>query len=210
MGSLRGAEGAGAGVGTGGRSSVWLEHSTVTREVAGSSPVAPAIIFILLSRSLSVRSCLSGFAGHDLQRWSGCLPSARQHPIPQPRFPSAPLASARLAPWAFQILCGLAALSPRPGDDWQRLVFQDEYMPPSRRENAAWGKPQGRPHGKSQGKLPITTFVEVLSNFSGPRVRRSNLLETEWHRGPKSMTYCAQGHASSCHCLGAALSLQRF
>ncbi len=24
-----------------GRSSVWLEHSTVTREVAGSSPVAP-------------------------------------------------------------------------------------------------------------------------------------------------------------------------
>ncbi len=27
----------------GGRSSVWLEHSTVTREVAGSSPVAPVL-----------------------------------------------------------------------------------------------------------------------------------------------------------------------
>jgi len=27
----------------GGRSSVWLEHSTVTREVAGSSPVAPVV-----------------------------------------------------------------------------------------------------------------------------------------------------------------------
>ena len=26
-----------------GRSSVWLEHSTVTREVAGSSPVAPVV-----------------------------------------------------------------------------------------------------------------------------------------------------------------------
>ena len=27
-----------------GRSSVWLEHSTVTREVAGSSPVAPVVV----------------------------------------------------------------------------------------------------------------------------------------------------------------------
>ncbi len=27
-----------------GRSSVWLEHSTVTREVAGSSPVGPVVV----------------------------------------------------------------------------------------------------------------------------------------------------------------------
>ncbi len=27
-----------------GRSSVWLEHSTVTREVAGSSPVGPVLV----------------------------------------------------------------------------------------------------------------------------------------------------------------------
>ena len=27
-----------------GRSSVWLEHSTVTREVEGSSPVAPVVV----------------------------------------------------------------------------------------------------------------------------------------------------------------------
>ena len=29
-----------------GRSSVWLEHSTVTREVAGSSPVGPVLFFL--------------------------------------------------------------------------------------------------------------------------------------------------------------------
>ena len=28
-----------------GRSSAWLEHSTVTREVAGSSPVGPVVVF---------------------------------------------------------------------------------------------------------------------------------------------------------------------
>ena len=28
-----------------GRSSAWLEHSTVTREVAGSSPVGPVVLF---------------------------------------------------------------------------------------------------------------------------------------------------------------------
>lgn len=32
-----------AAQGVWGRSSVWLEHSTVTREVAGSSPVAPVV-----------------------------------------------------------------------------------------------------------------------------------------------------------------------
>src|SRR6476661_11222450 len=32
-----------------GRSSVWLEHSTVTREVAGSSPVGPVAIHAGLS-----------------------------------------------------------------------------------------------------------------------------------------------------------------
>jgi hypothetical protein len=30
--------------GSWGRSSVWLEHSTVTREVAGSSPVGPVVL----------------------------------------------------------------------------------------------------------------------------------------------------------------------
>ena len=36
-----------------GRSSAWLEHSTVTREVAGSSPVGPVLflIFAQLERS---------------------------------------------------------------------------------------------------------------------------------------------------------------
>ena len=33
-----------------GRSSVWLEHSTVTREVAGSNPVAPVVGGSLLDR----------------------------------------------------------------------------------------------------------------------------------------------------------------
>ena len=33
-----------------GRSSVWLEHSTVTREVAGSSPVGPVRIAISILR----------------------------------------------------------------------------------------------------------------------------------------------------------------
>ena len=44
-----------------GRSSVWLEHSTVTREVAGSSPVAP--VTAVLSRwnreSLEFSRCRS-------------------------------------------------------------------------------------------------------------------------------------------------------
>jgi hypothetical protein len=41
--SRESAQDAGVG-GVGGRSSVWLEHSTVTREVAGSSPVAPVVV----------------------------------------------------------------------------------------------------------------------------------------------------------------------
>ena len=50
--------GAGAGSVKGrfrGRSSVWLEHSTVTREVAGSSPVAPVGSMGSLDRLLAVR-----------------------------------------------------------------------------------------------------------------------------------------------------------
>ena len=39
-----------------GRSSVWLEHSTVTREVAGSSPVGPVVFAVGLVRARS-HSC---------------------------------------------------------------------------------------------------------------------------------------------------------
>ena len=36
-----------------GRSSAWLEHSTVTREVAGSNPVAPVLDSLRLSQVMS-------------------------------------------------------------------------------------------------------------------------------------------------------------
>ncbi len=50
-----------------GRSSVWLEHSTVTREVAGSSPVAPVGV-----RELEYlgRSTWVGVPGLEYVGWS--------------------------------------------------------------------------------------------------------------------------------------------
>ena len=61
-----------------GRSSVWLEHSTVTREVAGSSPVAPVVLLVALASSF----CPGGEIGRHAILRGWCRKASRFESAP--------------------------------------------------------------------------------------------------------------------------------
>ena len=63
-----------------GRSSVWLEHSTVTREVAGSTPVGPVVRSVVTS-AVSSRSPGGEIGRHAILRgW--CRKASRFESVP--------------------------------------------------------------------------------------------------------------------------------
>ena len=64
-----------------GRSSVWLEHSTVTREVAGSSPVAP-VVRRIAGRGAAGAVCPGGEIGRHAILRGWCRKASRFESVP--------------------------------------------------------------------------------------------------------------------------------